>query len=472
MRFRKVLQATGDNAAIAVNPPTAAPSADPSGSAAPKPSASAGASKAPAITGSVAPSASTGGQGGGDTGGQGGGERAPAPSASPPRRPLTRRRLRPRRPPLPRRPRPRSRLTSRRSAPRSRRRSARRPGPRPSKLTAPVDLSTDPTAGLPFKAFSTLTGAEVNALTPEMQFYVPTIGCDSSSTPGRTARSTRSRRRSSPARAARRCTSTWRRWSAPTSTPRRPQLDTAAGPVGRLARLHRRGPVQVDRADPGGVPARRDDTCLTAAQALSTGADALPGRRGARQGRSSRRREIQGVLTGQSQITGQFTATSARELADQIKYGALPVTFEAGPAQTVSATLGLEQLEAGLLAAAIGMAPGGGLRVLLLPPARLGHLPEPGAVRPADLRRAGRPRPHDGLHADPGRYSRLHRVARCRSGLVRHLLREIEGRDPRGPQSRAALCPGPGSGRGVPSSPRTPSPSWRRWCCTSCRSAR
>ena len=36
-------------------------------------------------------------------------------------------------------------------------------------------------------------------------------------------------------------------------------------------------------------------------------------------------------------------------------FGALPVTFNAGPAQTISASLGIQQLQAGLLAAAIGM---------------------------------------------------------------------------------------------------------------------
>jgi preprotein translocase subunit SecD len=65
--------------------------------------------------------------------------------------------------------------------------------------------------------------------------------------------------------------------------------------------------------------------------------------------------EIQGVLSGQSQITGQFTAVTAKELADQIKYGALPVTFNAAQSETISATLGKSQLQAGLLAAGIGM---------------------------------------------------------------------------------------------------------------------
>ncbi|HEX7745621.1 MAG TPA: protein translocase subunit SecD, partial [Micromonosporaceae bacterium] len=64
---------------------------------------------------------------------------------------------------------------------------------------------------------------------------------------------------------------------------------------------------------------------------------------------------IQGVLTGQSQITGQFTAQTANTLASQLRYGALPVTFEQQEAQTVTATLGASYLRAGLLAAGIGM---------------------------------------------------------------------------------------------------------------------
>jgi preprotein translocase subunit SecD len=65
--------------------------------------------------------------------------------------------------------------------------------------------------------------------------------------------------------------------------------------------------------------------------------------------------EIQAVLTGDSQITGSFTSASANELASKLRYGALPLTFEAEEAQNVSATLGAEQLRAGLLAAGLGM---------------------------------------------------------------------------------------------------------------------
>ena len=37
--------------------------------------------------------------------------------------------------------------------------------------------TADPKAGLPYAAFAKLTGDEVNALTPQMQFNVPTISC-------------------------------------------------------------------------------------------------------------------------------------------------------------------------------------------------------------------------------------------------------------------------------------------------------
>ncbi len=59
---------------------------------------------------------------------------------------------------------------------------------------------------------------------------------------------------------------------------------------------------------------------------------------------------------GRTQVTGQFTADSARELANVLKYGSLPLSFESSEAETVSATLGLTSLRAGLIAGAIGLA--------------------------------------------------------------------------------------------------------------------
>jgi preprotein translocase subunit SecD len=65
---------------------------------------------------------------------------------------------------------------------------------------------------------------------------------------------------------------------------------------------------------------------------------------------------IQGTINGQTQITGSFTQSDAQDLANVLKYGALPLTFEQQEALTVSPTLGSDQLKAGLLAGGIGVA--------------------------------------------------------------------------------------------------------------------
>jgi preprotein translocase subunit SecD len=65
--------------------------------------------------------------------------------------------------------------------------------------------------------------------------------------------------------------------------------------------------------------------------------------------------EIQGAIQGDTSITGSFTASQAKTLANDFKYGALPLNFTISNAQTVSATLGSTQLKAGLLAGGIGL---------------------------------------------------------------------------------------------------------------------
>ncbi|WP_319432652.1 protein translocase subunit SecD [Mycobacterium sp. RTGN5] len=62
---------------------------------------------------------------------------------------------------------------------------------------------------------------------------------------------------------------------------------------------------------------------------------------------------------GRTQISGgnpPFTADTAKQLANVLKYGSLPLSFESSEAETVSATLGLASLKAGLIAGAIGLA--------------------------------------------------------------------------------------------------------------------
>lgn len=65
---------------------------------------------------------------------------------------------------------------------------------------------------------------------------------------------------------------------------------------------------------------------------------------------------LQAVITGgEAQITGNFDKNSSKTLADQLKYGALPISFEVQSQENISATLGSEQLTSGLLAGAIGL---------------------------------------------------------------------------------------------------------------------
>jgi len=61
------------------------------------------------------------------------------------------------------------------------------------------------------------------------------------------------------------------------------------------------------------------------------------------------------IPSGNAQITGSFTQLEAQDLANVLKYGALPLAFDRGEVQQVSPTLGADQLNAGVLAAGLGM---------------------------------------------------------------------------------------------------------------------
>ena len=61
------------------------------------------------------------------------------------------------------------------------------------------------------------------------------------------------------------------------------------------------------------------------------------------------------ITNGQAQITGSFTQESATVLADQLKYGALPIGFEVQSQENISATLGEDSLRSGLIAGLIGL---------------------------------------------------------------------------------------------------------------------
>ncbi|GAA1592213.1 hypothetical protein GCM10009828_016440 [Actinoplanes couchii] len=337
MRFRLLTGVTGDVASVALNPPSPSPSVSASGSA--KPSASG--SAAPSASGSKAPEVTSSAS----TGGQGGGAPAPSVSAEPSAAPSASASA------------PAAEAPVTADQKEQRAAIAKKVGAAvwaaAEKLTAPVDLSTEPKAGLPFKPFSTLTPLEVNALDPQMQFNVPTISCEQlDKRPNGAIDDINSEviacyqgakvmldkaevvgddiDKASP-----QLDTTQNQWVV--------SLDFKSAGQNKWAALTRKA-----------FEATTSDPCYIAASSLYPNVEhcavavvldkeivSAP--------------QIQGVLTGQSQITGDFNSASAKELADQLNFGAIPVTFESGPAQTVSATVGGQQLEAGLLAAAIGL---------------------------------------------------------------------------------------------------------------------
>lgn len=61
------------------------------------------------------------------------------------------------------------------------------------------------------------------------------------------------------------------------------------------------------------------------------------------------------ITNGQPEITGGFSQDTATTLANQLKFGALPLSFTVQSIDRIDATLGEAQLQAGLLAGIIGL---------------------------------------------------------------------------------------------------------------------
>lgn len=61
------------------------------------------------------------------------------------------------------------------------------------------------------------------------------------------------------------------------------------------------------------------------------------------------------IPDGRASITGGFTIQTARDLAQQLKFGALPISFNLQTREEISPTLGAEQLRYGLLAGLVGL---------------------------------------------------------------------------------------------------------------------
>ncbi len=337
LRFRKVLTATdGTGAAAAPAPsPSASATPAPSGSATPRPSGSASPKASGGAKATASPSA----------GGQGGMAPTPTPSASAAA-------------PTPSAPASAAPSPSASAEPVSqsieqqRKAVEQKVGPAAwaaaSGLKAPADVTADPSLAEKLKPFGTLSPQEISVLPVDMQFNVPTIGC--AQLDKRPAASIKDEKQKAvaceagakylldvakvlgtdvdDANAVLDQTSSWvvslkftgkgqEKWTALTR-----EAFTNEGQACDQTALGQDGKCRV-------------------AVVLDNEIVSSP--------------EIQGVLTGDSQITGSFNNKSANALASQLRYGALPVTFVPQEQQNVTATLGSSHLQAGLLAAGIGM---------------------------------------------------------------------------------------------------------------------
>src|SRR5690606_4616778 len=63
----------------------------------------------------------------------------------------------------------------------------------------------------------------------------------------------------------------------------------------------------------------------------------------------------QRIPGGSASITGNFTQLSAEQLANQLKFGALPLTLEVQSEQQIAATKGADELQTALIAGLIGL---------------------------------------------------------------------------------------------------------------------
>ncbi|MGC5053092.1 protein translocase subunit SecD [Micromonospora sp. DT48] len=324
LRFRKVLKIVDGSGSIPSPAPSESPEATPSGTASPEATPSGSTSPTPDTDATASPSA----------GGQGGGAPTPPPSESPTPSPTASEEV------------PQSIEELRRAV---EQKVGAEAWAAASGLQAPADLSADPSLAEKLKPFGELSGREVAVLPAQMQFNVPTISCVQLDD----------------------------RPPASISDPEQQVVACEGGYAKNLLDV-----AKVLGTDVSDANAVRDQTSqwVVSLNFTSSGQQkwtALTREAFNNEGQACDASalgdegkcrvavvldnviisspQIQGVLTGNSQITGNFTNAEASELAGYLSYGALPVTFEAQEQQNVTATLGASHLRAGLLAAGIGM---------------------------------------------------------------------------------------------------------------------
>ncbi|MER5336224.1 protein translocase subunit SecD [Micromonospora sp. NPDC002717] len=338
LRFRKLLKAADGSGAAAAPAPPATPA--PSGSATPAPSGSAkpSASASPSGTAGpkVTPSAS---------GGQGG--MAPAPSASPSASAPASPSAAAPSPSASGEPVPQSVEEQRKAVEQKVGAAAWAAA---SGLKAPADLATDPSLAEKLKPFAALDPREVAVLPAQMQFNVPQISC--AQLDKRPPASI-----SAPDQQVVACEDGAAKYLLDQAKVLGTDVDDANAVLDQTSQWV----VSLDFSGAG-----QDKWTNLTREAFNNEGQACDATALGQDGKCRvavvldneivSSPEIQGVLTGNSQITGNFTQKDASTLAGQLRYGALPVTFEEQEQQNVTATLGASHLRAGLLAAGIGMA--------------------------------------------------------------------------------------------------------------------
>ncbi|WP_208862841.1 protein translocase subunit SecD [Micromonospora chersina] len=336
LRFRKVLKATDGSGAAAAPAPTASATPAPSGSATPAPSGSA----SPQPSGSAAPKATASPS----AGGQGGMAPTPSASAAAPTPSATPSAAAPS-PSASAEPVPQS-IEQQRKAIEQKVGAAAWAAA--SGLQAPADLTADPSLADKLKPFGTLSPQEVAVLPVGIQFNVPTITCQQLD--NRPAASIKDENQQAVA-----CES-----GAKYLLDKAKVLGTDVDDANAVLDQTSSWVVSLNFTGKG----QEKWTALTR-EAFNNEGQACDQTALGQDGKCRvavvldneivSSPEIQGVLTGDSQITGSFDNKTANALASQLRYGALPVTFEPQEQQNVTATLGDSHLKAGLLAAGIGM---------------------------------------------------------------------------------------------------------------------
>ncbi|MFG3699244.1 protein translocase subunit SecD [Micromonospora sp. NPDC047620] len=338
LRFRKLLKAADGSGAAAAPAPPATPA--PSGSATPAPSGSAKPSGSASPSGTagpkVTPSAS---------GGQGG--MAPAPSASPSASAPASPSAAAPSPSASGEPVPQSVEEQRKAVEQKVGAAAWAAA---SGLQAPADLTADPSLAEKLKPFAALDPREVAVLPAQMQFNVPQISC--AQLDKRPPASI-----SAPDQQVVACEDGAAKYLLDQAKVLGTDVDDANAVLDQTSQWV----VSLDFSGPG-----QDKWTNLTREAFNNEGQACDTTALGQDGKCRvavvldneivSSPEIQGVLTGNSQITGNFTQKDASTLAGQLRYGALPVTFEEQEQQNVTATLGASHLRAGLLAAGIGMA--------------------------------------------------------------------------------------------------------------------